>query len=241
MIAYIEEYNLSQDKNNIIKQSQLYWSDQLEAHSNQFDSAYFNKDKAINISQYVNLEGNLLPKRWKNHQREQFCIMEMGFGCAINFIHTAQAFLNFTKNDASVNLKRLHYISFEQTPLCIEALNKILQYYPEFSDLIKQLITQYPIKLIGCHRLSFNDGQILLDLWFGDTHHQLNNLNEKDGGFADAWYFNKLFLDKKPKNQYFSFFQNIQKHSRQHATFVMSTVTEEVKEYLIKTNLKSLN
>ena len=236
MIAYIEEYNLSEDKNNIIKQSQLYWSDQSEAHSNQFDSVHFNKNKTINISQYVNFEGNLLPKRWKNHQREQFCIMEMGFGCAINFIHTAQQFLNFTKNAASVKLKRLHYISFEQSPLSIEALKKILQSYPEFCDLVKQLVTQYPIKLVGCHRLSFNDGQILLDLWFGYTHHQINNLNEQDGGFADAWYLNKLFLDKEPKNQYFSFFKNIQKHSRQHATFVMSPATEKVKEYLIKTS-----
>ncbi len=164
MIAYIEEYNLSQAKNNIIKQSQLYWSDQLEAHSNQFDSAYFNKDEAINISQYVFCEGNLLPQRWKSFTSEQFCIVEMGFGSAFNFINTAQQFLTFTHNHSTAELKRLHYISFEQYPFSIEELEKILQFFPQFDNLIKPLISQYPMQLIGCHRLSFNNGQILLDL-----------------------------------------------------------------------------
>ncbi len=241
MIAYIEEYNLSQAKNNIIKQSQLYWSDQLEAHSNQFDSAYFNKDEAINISQYVFCEGNLLPQRWKSFTSEQFCIVEMGFGSAFNFINTAQQFLTFTHNHSTAELKRLHYISFEQYPFSIEELEKILQFFPQFDNLIKSLISQYPMQLIGCHRLSFNNGQILLDLWFGDTNQQLDKINKCHGGIADAWFLDKLYLNNDSTTEHKTFFENIYKHSKQQATLAVSTPTEMVKTYLINTgfNIKT--
>ena len=234
MIAYIEEYNLSQAKNNIIKQSQLYWSDQLEAHSNQFDSAYFNKDEAINISQYVFCDGNLLPKRWESFSSPLFCIVEIGFERAINFINTAQQFINFNKKHPDATLQRLHYISFEQCPLSIEALNNVLQQFPQFADVIKPLIEQYPMKLIGCHRLSFNNGQILLDLWFGDTNQQLNNINECHGGIADAWFINKLYLSKDSTKAHQTFFDNLSKHSKKQATLSALTATNLVRKSLIQ-------
>ncbi len=238
MIAYIEEYNLSQDKNNIIKQSQLYWSDQLEAHSNQFDSAHFNKDKAINISQYVFCDGNFLLKRWKSFSSPLFCIVEIGFERAINFINTAQHFLNFQKKHPDARLQRLHYISFEQTPLSIEELTHILQQFPQFADVIKPLIAQYPIKLIGCHRLSFNDGQIVLDLWFGDTNQQLNNINGCNDGIADAWFLNTLHLSEEATKEHQTFCDNLSKHSKKQATLSALTTSSLVKNTLIKSGFQ---
>ena len=171
---------MSQAKNNIIKHAQLDWSDQSEPFSTLFSDIYFNNNQGLNESQYVFFEGNSLAERWDNFPNNQFCIIETGFGTGLNFLNTAYRFLHFKETNQHASLKRLHFISFEKYPLNIEDLNKALSSFPQFKLLTNALLSQYPLPVIGCHRLSFNDGEILLDLWFGDINEQINNLSNDD-------------------------------------------------------------
>jgi len=232
MIAYIEEYNLSQAKNNIIKHAQLDWSDQSEPFSTQFDDVYFNNSQGQNESQYVFFEGNSLDQRWNEFAYQQFCIIETGFGSGLNFINTAKHFISFTQTNKNENLRRLHFISFEQYPLSVEDLKRTLQNFPQFKSLTEALISQYPMPLIGCHRLTFNAGKIILDLWFGDINEQIDNLSHHGNGIADAWFLDGFNPSHNPEMWHLTLFEKMFKLSKPKATLATFTAAGFVRRSL---------
>jgi len=232
MFAYIKEYNLSHAKNNIIKHAELDWSDQSEPYSTQYDDIYFNNDQGVKESQYVFFEGNQLIKRWLDSSQAQFCIAETGFGSGLNFINTAVQFLTFTKT--STKLKRLHFISFEKHPFKIDDLISTLKKFPQFEQVIEPLIAQYPLPLVGCHRLSFNDGRILLDLWFGDVNEQINHLTESQNGIIDAWYLDGFNPSKNPEMWNNALFKKMFALCKANATLATFTAAGFVRRALIE-------
>ena len=232
MIAYIEEYNLSQAKNNIIKHAQLNWSDQSEPYSTMFDDIYFNNNQGHCESQYVFFEGNHLAHRWVNFKQKQFCIVETGFGSGLNFLNSAQQFINFKKNNIDKPLQRLHFISFEKYPLTSNDIQLSLQKLPQFSDLLDSLVLQYPMPLVGCHRLSFAGGNILLDLWFGDINEQINNLSNYDNGIADAWYLDGFNPSSNPDMWHITLFKKMVALSNSQATLATFTAAGFVRRAL---------
>lgn len=231
MIEYIEEYNLSQDKNNIIKHAQLHWSDQSEPYSTEFDDVYFNNQDGLNESQYVFFEGNFLEQRWLKFNDNHFCIIETGFGSGLNFINTLDQFLQFKLNHPEVTLQRLHFISFELFPLSLSDIKKTLNNFPQFNTIITELTSQYPLPLTGCHRLSFNNGQIILDLWFGDINEQIDNLFID---IADAWYLDGFNPSNNPKMWHMGLFNKMHQLSKKQATLATFTAAGFVRRGLIE-------
>ncbi|TEW55384.1 bifunctional tRNA (5-methylaminomethyl-2-thiouridine)(34)-methyltransferase MnmD/FAD-dependent 5-carboxymethylaminomethyl-2-thiouridine(34) oxidoreductase MnmC [Psychromonas sp. RZ22] len=231
---------MSQGKNNIIKHAQLDWSDQSEPYSTQFDDVYFNNNQGVKESQYVFFQGNDLLDKWSTFQESTFCIIETGFGSGLNFINTAAQFLTFKQTNNNAKLEQLHFISFEQYPLTLEDLNKTLQQFPQFESLISQLQEQYPLPLIGCHRLSFNKGSILLDLWFGDVNQQIDNLSNghqdkgKQTQLANAWYLDGFNPSKNPEMWQQTLFNKIAKYSKNEATLATFTAAGFVRRGLIE-------
>ncbi|RBW47175.1 bifunctional tRNA (5-methylaminomethyl-2-thiouridine)(34)-methyltransferase MnmD/FAD-dependent 5-carboxymethylaminomethyl-2-thiouridine(34) oxidoreductase MnmC [Psychromonas sp. B3M02] len=224
---------MSQDKNNIINHAQLDWSDQSEPFSTQFDDIYFNNDHGADESEYVFFAGNDIEKRWQTFHSEQFCILETGFGSGLNFLTTALKFSQFKQNNPSSQLQRLHFISFEKYPLEIEALQTTLAKFKQFSGLSEELIKQYPLPLVGCHRLSFNQGEILLDLWFGDINQQIDNLSGSALGIADAWYLDGFNPHKNPDMWHQALFEKMYKLSKPTATLATFTAAGFVRRALI--------
>ncbi|MDN2662116.1 bifunctional tRNA (5-methylaminomethyl-2-thiouridine)(34)-methyltransferase MnmD/FAD-dependent 5-carboxymethylaminomethyl-2-thiouridine(34) oxidoreductase MnmC [Psychromonas sp. 14N.309.X.WAT.B.A12] len=225
---------MSQDKNNIINHAQLDWSDQSEPFSTQFDDIYFNNDHGADESEYVFFSGNDLLNRWQASNSEEFCIAETGFGSGLNFLTTALKFNEFKANNKEVKLQRLHFISFELYPLEIEALRTTLSQFRQFSDLSTQLVDQYPLPLVGCHRLSFNHGQILLDLWFGDVNQQLDNIIGDPKGIVDAWYLDGFNPHKNPEMWHQVLFQKMFNLSKPEATLATFTAAGFVRRALIE-------
>ncbi len=232
MIAYIEEYNLSQAKNNIIKHAQLNWSDQSEPYSTMFDDIYFNNNQGHCESQYVFFEGNDLAQRWGNFKQKQFCIVETGFGSGLNFVNSAQQFINFRKNNIDKPLQRLHFISFEKYPLTSNDIQLSLQKLPQFSELLDSLVVQYPMPLLGCHRLFFDGGNIILDLWFGDINKQIDNLSNEHNGIADAWYLDGFNPNTNPDMWHLILFKKMVALSKPQATLATFTAAGFVRRAL---------
>lgn len=201
--------------------------------SQQFDDVYFSNDNGLAESKYVFFDHNLLNDRWFSHKESSFVIAETGFGTGLNFLLTWQLFRELKQNwAAETPLQRLYFISTEKFPISLPQLQLALQQWPELSDLSEQLLVQYPIATPGCHRLVFDQGKVVLDLWLGDIIHTLPELQTYQEGLVDAWYLDGFAPSKNPDMWQDSLFQNMARLSKPGCTFATFTAAGIVKRGL---------
>lgn len=132
------------------------------ARSDRYDDVYHSASGALEQAHYVFLQGNGLPERWQG--REQFTILETGFGLGNNFLATWHAWRSDEQRS-----QRLHFVSFETHPFSKADLAHMLRHTPAaLRDLADELIAQWPLLLPGIHRLKLQDETLSLTLIFGD-------------------------------------------------------------------------
>lgn len=135
--------------------------------SKQFGDVYFSKDNGLLETRHVFLNGNDLTTRLADLKPfEYFCVGETGFGTGLNILALWQLWQQVRPDNHS----HLHAISVEKFPLSKVDLIRALNAWPELKPLADQLISQYPMPIAGCHRLSFPKERFSLDLWLGDAH-----------------------------------------------------------------------
>lgn len=148
------------------------------ACSDRYDDLYHSASGAISQANYVFLAGNGLPERWQ--QKEQFTILETGFGLGNNFLATWSAWRNDPQRS-----QRLHFVSFEAHPFRRADLALMLQHTtPELQPLVDQLLAQWPVLVPGIHRLEFESGRLSLTLFFGEIERSSKLMQCQ----ADAFY-----------------------------------------------------
>lgn len=155
----------------------IIWKDDVPC-SVAFDDIYFSRAGGVAETEHVFIDGNDLPQRFET-LRDHFTIIETGFGTGLNFLVTAQHFLNHAPKDTL-----LHFISTEKYPLHPDDLVKALSFFPEFSIISTEMMQQYPPAHTGFHRLYLAGGRIMLTLLLGDINDTLPQLCAK----ADAWF-----------------------------------------------------
>lgn len=166
---------------------------------------------------------NNIATRLNNHVRCYFSIAESHFGCGFNFLNTWQHFRQHlarqqAKNQINTPVQRLHFISFEKSPLKLGALIDALSAWPALSSLSEQLIKQYPDNLAGCHRLEFENGRVVLDLYIGNILHSINTMSFAKAGVIDAWFLNQpMFGNASPLQD--NIYKAIANISKNNATF----------------------
>ena len=134
-------------------------------YSQDYDDVYHPGDGGPGQARHVFLGGNGLPARWQG--REQFTILETGFGLGLNFLETWRAL------DESPQAPRLHYLSVENRPLSRQALARAQARWPEHAARSRELLQDWPLPLRGFHRLEFAGGRIALTLLLGDAEELL--------------------------------------------------------------------
>ena len=77
--------------------------------SEEYGDIYASRDGASSQARFVFLKGNNLPYRWQD--KDQFVILENGFGLGTNFLTTLQLWRSDPKQT-----KRLHFVSIEKHP-----------------------------------------------------------------------------------------------------------------------------
>lgn len=199
--------------------------------SEQFDDFYYSTDGGMSETEYVFLEGNRLLQRWTQHKSKHFVIGETGFGTGLNFLTTWFHYRQRLKN--TEKLPRLHFISFEKYPIGQTDLQKVLDQWPQLAKLSKQLLKQYPKPLAGCHRMSFDDGQVTLDLWLGDIQQTLTQLMTKQRGYVDAWYLDGFAPTKNTSMWHPQVIKGLVELSTQQATIATFTCARTVKDTLV--------
>lgn len=204
-----------------ISQAKIHYNDLGTPVSDAFDDVYFSNENGLAETLYVFLEQNGLPKRWHEHPRTTFHVMETGFGTGLNFLVCWRAFSQYLHDHPSARCQRLHFSTFEKYPLSRKDLQQSLLQWPELAEFSAQLLAKYPPALAGCHRLQWFDGRITLDLWLGDVHDNMPQIQQSQ--FVDAWFLDGFAPSKNPEMWQDCLWHGMQRLS--HPTATVATFT----------------
>ena len=199
----------------------LVFSGSGTPYSSQYDDIYHSEHGGPGQARHVFLAGNHLPARWRG--RENFVIVETGFGTGLNFLATWQAW----QGDGHA-CRRLHYISVEKHPFRAEDLAAIHARWPEFAELSARLQASWPILTPGFHRLEFADGRLILTLLLGDAGRILPKLQAK----ADAIYLDGFAPGKNPELWSPEILKRIGRLANDGATLATWSVSSSVRDAL---------
>lgn len=106
-----------------------------------------------------------VPGAWAG--RPQWCVLEVGFGVGLNFLTTWQAW-----RDDAQRPCMLHVVAIEPHPVSRDDLLRAAG-DSQFAELAAVLAAQWHGLLPGFHRLSFDDGHVLLTLCIGEAQTML--------------------------------------------------------------------
>ncbi len=157
-----------------------------QPYSGRYDDVYASRDGALGQARHVFLGGNDLPQRWA--RREQFVVLETGFGLGTNFLSAWQAW-----RDDPERPRRLHFVSVERHPL--SAADLVRAAPAELQPLAAQLAEQWPLPLPGLHRLAFEGERVVLTLALGDAAEVVPQLVLG----ADALFLDGFAPDRNPE------------------------------------------
>lgn len=152
-----------------IEPAQLVQDESGVPYSPQFDDVYHSRAGGLAQSRQVFLAGNRLPQRWQGKAR--YVILETGFGIGLNFLASWAAW-----RDDPQRCRQLHFISIEKHPLRAADLQQLYRQWPELAAQSEQLLRCWPMLTPGCHRLEFEQGQVVLTLILDDVQPALKNL-----------------------------------------------------------------
>lgn len=195
--------------------------------SKQFGDVYFSKDNGLLETRHVFLNGNDLSTRLADLKPfEYFCVGETGFGTGLNILALWQLWQQVRPDNHS----HLHAISVEKFPLSKADLIRALNAWPELKSLADQLISQYPMPIAGCHRLSFPEERFSLDLWLGDAH-DVFPVIEKTAP-VNAWFLDGFAPSCNPDMWEENVLNNIVRLSEIGTTFASFSVAGVLKRGL---------
>jgi tRNA 5-methylaminomethyl-2-thiouridine biosynthesis bifunctional protein len=106
-----------------------------------------------------------VPGPWAG--RPQWCVLQVGFGVGLNFLAAWQAW-----RDDAQRPRMLHVVAIEPQPISRDDLLRAAS-DSQFAELAGLLAAQWHGLLPGFHRLSFDDGHVLLTLCIGDVQTML--------------------------------------------------------------------
>ena len=140
-----------------IVQGKISLDDRGCAYSPEFGDVYASKDGAYEQSRFVFLGGTQLPERWQG--RDQFTIVENGFGLGTNFLTTLKAW-----REDSQRSGKLFYLAIEGFPLQASDIKTFASL--SLKAEAEELAAKWPTLTPGVHRLTFDEGRVVLDLYF---------------------------------------------------------------------------
>lgn len=187
--------------------------------SEEYGDIYASRDGASSQARFVFLKGNNLPYRWQD--KDQFVILENGFGLGTNFLTTLQLWRSDPKQT-----KRLHFVSIEKHPPTAEQIRNFCD--PSLSLEATELAQQWPKPFHGVHRLFFDEGSVVLTLYFMDSKEAAKKLTL---GF-DALFLDGFSPKVNPDMWNPSLLKALSKYARKEATLATWCVSGPVRKAL---------
>ena len=195
--------------------------------SREFDDVYYSTDDGIAESRYVFLEGSRFLTRAKDRK---LAVAETGFGIGLNCLLALDAWLSQSAQRASDST--LHYVGFEAQPLNKAQIQLAWEKWPALSHLASRLIDDWPQATPGCHRLSWSDWNITLDLWWDDAEQALNDLASRRRRYFNIWFLDGFTPARNESIWGTPIFEKMAELSCEKATFATFTAAGEVRRGL---------
>jgi len=167
--------------------SPIDWTDEGAPRSRVFDDVYFSSADGLAESRAVFLEGCGLPDAWAG--RRSFIVGELGFGTGLNIL----ALLDLWRRTREIGA-RLNIFSIEAHPLTADEAGRALTAWPELGDLADLLISRWPRRARGFHRIDLPELGATLDLAVMDAAGALAEWT----GRADAWFLDGFAPARNP-------------------------------------------
>ena len=208
------------DKNEI-HHAKLSWSEDTPHNAN-FNDVYFSTDSGCEESEYVFLKHNHLPTSWCDTRH--FVIAETGFGTGLNFLLTAQCWMQTKSADS-----HLTFYSVEKFPLSLSDLKKANACWPELSGIAEHLQQAYPSNIPGFHTIQFEELSITLVLMIGDVLDMIPQMN----CVVNSWYLDGFAPAKNPDMWSEQVMAAIASKSREGTRFSTFTAAGFVRRNLI--------
>jgi tRNA 5-methylaminomethyl-2-thiouridine biosynthesis bifunctional protein len=186
-----------------------------------FDDIYHSDSGGLEQARHVFIAGNNLPQAWQG--REQFTILETGFGIGLNFLATWQAWRADPQRS-----DRLHFVSVEKHPFTRDVMAQLHRRWPQLEPFATELQGQWPPLAPGVQRLLLDSGRVTLTLLFGDATTQLRTLAVK----ADALYLDGFAPGKNPELWDKPFLKDVTRLCKPGATLATWTIAASVREAL---------
>ena len=191
--------------------------------SETFNDIYHSADGGPGQAQHVFLEGNGLPERWAG--RQQFVILENGFGTGLNFLTTWAAWRADPQRP-----EKLHYFATELHPFRVEDLASLQRKWKDLEFLADALRTIWPPLMPGFHRLEFAAGKVVLTLMLGEAEASLRKLRAS----VDAFYLDGFDPQKNPQMWSPALLKRCGQLAAPNATFATWTVAGQVRRAIIE-------
>lgn len=156
----------------------------------EYGDHYFAREQGVAESRAVFIAGNDLEARFAGlAPGDSLVLGETGFGTGLNFLSTAELFL-----DQAAPGARLHYLSAELHPLERADLERALRHAPDAHGLAAELRRHYPPCTPGFHRLTLAGGRVVLTLLWGEATARLRQLDAR----VDAWFLDGFAPGRNP-------------------------------------------
>jgi tRNA 5-methylaminomethyl-2-thiouridine biosynthesis bifunctional protein len=214
-----------------ISNANIRFNENGTPYATEFEDLYFSDAQGFDETAHVFVKNNQLLARWKKWSEQNFVIAETGFGTGLNILVTMLHFETFCQRSDNPEF-RLHFISIEKFPISHADLNQALLPYPQLDKYTQSLLEQYPISVAGCHRLTFLEGKVTLDLWLGDVHDVLPKIENTAKGLVDTWFLDGFAPSKNPDMWTQGLFENMALLAKDQCHFATFTAAGHVKRGL---------
>ncbi len=108
------------------------------------------------------LQGCGLPQAWRD--KPAWRVLNTDFHQGLRFLNTWQTWRSDAKRP-----RLLHYVALREHPPSVDAILQAAAPYPELHALAQELAQECHGLAVGFHRISLNEGRVLLTLCVGDT------------------------------------------------------------------------
>lgn len=156
----------TKNKFSFLSNADVVWqnngNNKLWPYHKTFSDIYFSQEDPYQESLHVFLENGNICEYIKNSNAEEFFILEIGFGFALNFC-ALQELVEQKKIQ-----KEIHYYSCEKYPVTKEDLKKFSLQMPLLKNCYDFLCASYPPLVEGWYTIFFTP-QIQLHLFWGDV------------------------------------------------------------------------
>jgi len=190
-------------------------------YSAAYGDIYHSADGGVGQARHVFLQGCGLPAAWTH--RASFVMLETGFGTGLNFLTTWAAW----RADPARS-SRLHFLSVEKHPFQVDDLATLHAQWPEFSDLSRELLANWPMLTPGFHRIALDGGRVQLTLMLGDAHDCLPQVQAA----VDAFYLDGFAPEHNPELWQPSVFNELARLAKPGAMVATYTVMGTVRQRL---------